>query len=142
MDTMLVRERYKVVQVLDVRENYAFVEAVDILDREKNSCLLNIYEGPLLRAYLPCFDRLDACPDFQGVFLEGESLAAVFRYRAGPSIDQVFYRGDRHPWRERLAYAQELLHQVLNMADLPAQVSCAALLSENVLVDELSLIHI
>ena len=109
MDTMLVRERYKVVQVLDVRENYAFVEAVDILDREKNSCLLNIYEGPLLRAYLPCFDRLDACPDFQG---------------------------DRHPWRERLAYAQELLHQVLNMADLPAQVSCAALLSENVLVDE------
>ena len=136
MDTMLVRERYKVVQVLDVRENYAFVEAVDILDREKNSCLLNIYEGPLLRAYLPCFDRLDACPDFQGVFLEGESLAAVFRYRAGPSIDQVFYRGDRHPWRERLAYAQELLHQVLNMADLPAQVSCAALLSENVLVDE------
>ena len=38
MDTMLVRERYKVVQVLDVRENYAFVEAVDILDREKNSC--------------------------------------------------------------------------------------------------------
>ena len=82
MDTMLVRERYKVVQVLDVRENYAFVEAVDILDREKNSCLLNIYEGPLLRAYLPCFDRLDACPDFQGVFLEGESLAAVFRYRA------------------------------------------------------------
>lgn len=136
MDTMLVRERYKVVQVLDVRENYAFAEAVDILDREKNSCLLNIYEGPLLRAYLPCFDRLDACPDFQGVFLEGESLAAVFRYRAGPSIDQVFYRGDRHPWRERLAYAQELLHQVLNMADLPAQVSCAALLSENVLVDE------
>ena len=57
------------------------------------------------------------------MFLEGESLAAVFRYRAGPSIDQVFYRGDQHLWRDRLAYAQELLHQVLNMADLPAQVS-------------------
>ena len=136
MDTLLIRERYKVVQVLETRENYAFAEAVDILDREKSSYLLNIYEGPLLRTYLPCFDQLDACPDFQGVFLEGESLVAVFRYRAGTPIDQVFYRGDRHDWRSRLEYAQQLLHQVLNMADLPAQVSCAALLSENVLVDE------
>ena len=136
MDTLLIRERYKVVQVLETRENYAFAEAVDILDREKSSYLLNIYEGPLLRTYLPCFDQLDACPDFQGVFLEGESLVAVFRYRAGTPIDQVFYRGDRHDWRSRLEYAQQLLHQVLNMADLPAQVSCAALLSENVLVNE------
>lgn len=136
MDTLLIRERYKVVRVLETRENYAFAEAVDILDREKNSCLLNIYEGPLLRTYLPCFDRLEACPDFQGVFLEGESLVAVFRYRSGTSIDQVFYRGDSHDWRSRLEYAQKLLHQVLNMADLPPQVSCAALLSENVLVNE------
>ena len=80
--------------MLETRENYAFAEAVDILDREKSSYLLNIYEGPLLRTYLPCFDQLDACPDFQGVFLEGESLVAVFRYRAGTPIDQVFYRGD------------------------------------------------
>ena len=78
MDTMLVRERYKVVQVLDVRENYAFVEAVDILDREKNSCLLNIYEGPLLRAYLPCFDQLGACPGLSGgVFRGGEPGGGV-----------------------------------------------------------------
>ena len=40
---MLVRERYKVVWVLDAREDYAFAEAVDILDREKGACLLNIY---------------------------------------------------------------------------------------------------
>ena len=66
MDTILVRERYKVVQVLTVQENYAFVEAVDILDREKTSYLLNIYEGPLLRTYLPCFDQLKTCSDFEG----------------------------------------------------------------------------
>ena len=136
MDTLLIRERYKVVQVLETRENYAFAEAVDILDREKNSYLLNIYEGPLLRIYLPCFDQLRTCPDFQGVFLEGESLVAVFRYRTGTPIDQVFYRGDKHDWSSRLEYAQQLLHQVLNMADLPHQVSCAALLSENVLINE------
>ena len=52
MDTLLVRERYKLVRVLETRENYACAEAVDILDREKRSCLLNIYEGPLLRAEL------------------------------------------------------------------------------------------
>ena len=138
MDTILVRERYKVVQVLTVQENYAFVEAVDILDREKTSYLLNIYEGPLLRTYLPCFDQLKTCSDFEGTFLEGESLVAVFRYQAGPSIDQVFYQGDSHPWPERLEYAQQLMHQVLNMADLPAEVSCAALLSENVFVHEKS----
>ena len=136
METLLIRERYKVVRVLETRENYACAEAVDILDREKSSCLLNIYEGPLLRTYLPCFDQLESCPDFRGVFLEGESLVAAFRYRDGTPIDRVFYRGDRHDWRSRLEYAQKLLHQVLNMADLPAQVSCAALLSENVLVSE------
>ena len=121
MDTMLVRERYKVVRVLDARENYAFAEAVDILDREKSSCLLNIYEGPLLRAYLPCFDRLDACPDFQGMFLEGESLVAVFRYRAGPPSTRCFTGGTGTTGGAGWTYAQKLLHQVLNMADLPAR---------------------
>ena len=37
VDAMLVRERYKVVRVADSREDYAFAEAVDILDREKRS---------------------------------------------------------------------------------------------------------
>ena len=38
-------------------------------------------------------------------------------------------------WRLRLDYAGQLLHKALNMADLPAEVSCAAMLSENVLID-------
>lgn len=136
MDVLLVRERYKVVRVVDVRENYACAQAADILDREVRSCLLNIYEGPLLKEYLACFDRLRDCPDFLDMFLEGDSLVTVFREREGTDIDRVFYLGDKHPWRERLDYADQLLHQALNMADLPAPVSCAAMLSENVLVDE------
>lgn len=138
METMLVRERYKVIRVLDARENYAFAEAVDILDREKPSCLLNIYEGPFLRAYLDCFDQLESCPAYRGMFLEGDSLVTVFSVCGGRPIDQVFYRGDRHHWRTRLEYAELLLHEALNMADLPPAVSCAALLSENVLIDELN----
>lgn len=135
METMLVRERYKVVRVVDSRENYAFAEAVDILDREMNGCLLNLYEGPLLRRYLSCFDRLEGCAAFQGMFLEGESLVAVFRDCGGTPIDQIFYRGDGHSWRDRLYYAGELFRQVLNLADLPPEVACALLLSENVRVD-------
>lgn len=132
---MLVRERYKVVRVTDCRENYAFAEAVDILDREMGGCLLNLYEGPLLRRYLPCFDRLEGSPAFQGMFLEGESLVAVFRDCGGDPIDQVFYLGDKHSWAERLHYAGQLFQQVLNLADLPAEMACALLLSENVRVD-------
>ena len=133
-DILLVRDRYKVVQVLDTREDYAFAEAVDILDRQQGACLLNIYEGPLLRAYLPCFDQMRGCPAFQTMFLEGDSLVTVFEERTGRPIDQVFFRGDSHDWRERLEYAELLLHAALNMADLPPEVSCAAMLSENVLV--------
>ena len=135
MDAMLVRERYKVVRVTDSRENYAFAEAVDILDREMSGCLLNLYEGPLLRRYLDCFDRLKGSSAFREMFLDGESLVAVFRDCGGAPIDQVFYKGDSHGWRDRLYYAGELMRQVLNLSDLPAEVACALLLSENVRVD-------
>ena len=137
MDALLVRERYKVVRVIDSREDYAFAEAVDILDRETGSCLLNLYEGPLLRRYLPCFDHLKGCAAFQAMFLEGESLVAVFRDCSGTPIDQVFYLGDDHSWRDRLYYAGQLCREVLNLSDLPAEAACALLLSENVLVDRL-----
>lgn len=136
MDALLIRERYKVVRVLDAREDYAFVQAVDILDREQSTYLLNLYEGPLLRAYLPCFERTRSCAAFLEMFLEGDSLVTVFREFHGKPIDQVFFRGDGHDWRTRLDYAEMLLHQALNMADLPAELSCAAMLSENILVSE------
>lgn len=136
MDAMLVRERYKVVRVTDSRENYAFAEAVDILDRETRGCLLNLYEGPLLRQYLPCFDRLKGCGAFQTAFVEGDSLVAVFQDGGGIPIDQIFYQGDSHSWQNRLYYAGQLFQQVLNLADLPPEVACALLLSDNVRVDQ------
>jgi hypothetical protein len=132
---MLIRERYKVVRVLDARENYAFLEAVDIQDREKSNCVLNLYEGPLLRDFLSCFDRLSDCPEYRGMFVTGETLVAVFDRYEGRTIDEVFYRGADHDWKTRLTYAELLLHQALSLANLPPEVSCAALLSNNILVD-------
>ena len=138
MHTMLVRERYKVVRVTDCQENYAFAEAVDILEREMHGCLLNLYEGPLLRRYLPCFDLLKSCGAFEGMFLDGECLVGVFRECGGTPIDEVFFLGDRHSWQDRLYYAGQFLEQVLNLADLPPDVACALLLSDNVRVDQLN----
>ena len=118
MDAILVRERYKVVRVTDSREDYAFAEAVDILDREMPGCLLNLYEGPLLRRYLPYFHQMEGFAALQGIFLDGKSLVAVSRDCGGVPIDQVFFLGDSHGWRERLYYAGELCRQVLNLADV------------------------
>ena len=138
MEAMLVRERYKVVRVIESREDYAFAEAVDILDREMGECVLNLYEGPLLRRYLSCFDRLKDCPAFRGMFLDGKSLVAAFQDCGGIPIDQVFYKGDSHSWQDRLYYAGELLQAALNLADLPPEVACPLLLSDNVLVDPIN----
>lgn len=135
MAAILVKERYKIVCVLYTDENYACAEAVDILDREKSEWLLNIYEGPALRRYLPRFENMSGCAAFRDMFLDGESLTAVFAPCRGTEIDQVFYKGDSHPWRERMDFAELVLHEALNMADLDPLVSCPAMVSENVFVD-------
>ena len=136
MEAALVRERYKLVRVLRREDHYVCAEAVDILDREKRSCLLNLYDGPLLRTYLPCFDRLEHFPACRGALLDGERLVTVFDLPEGTPAEQAFHRRDRRSWRERLDYAALLMEQVLNLADVDPAVSCPALLPENVLVDE------
>lgn len=135
MDAMLIRGRYKVIRVLETQENYAFMEAVDIQERENNACLLNVYEGPLLRRYLDCFEQMSDCLGFQKIFLVGESLVAVFDECLGRSIDEVFYRGAEYDWKTRLTYTELLLHKALSLANLPPAVSCATFFSDNVLVD-------
>jgi len=135
MEAMLIRERYKVIQVLDAREHYAFLQAVDIQDREKQSCFLNLYDGPLLPVYLNCFDRLEGFPDYLRMFSEGDSLAVVFQTAWGSGIDQIFYKGAKHPWRVRMEFAEKLLHTALSLAALPPRLSCPLMLSDNILID-------
>ena len=135
METLLIRERYKIVQVLHAQPDYAFAEAVDIQDRQTPACLVNVYEGAWLPRYAEVYAGLEGCPAFQGAFLQGESLVAVFQPAQGLPIDRVFYRGARWGWRDRLEFAQLLLHQALTLCGLPPEIGCAALFSENVLVD-------
>ena len=132
MEALLIRERYKVISVLYAEQDYAALQAVDIQDREKTTCLLNVYEGDLLKPYLRCFYELRNCSDYQEMFVWENHLVTVFSYREGMTIDQVFYRGAPLDWQLRLAVAQTLFHQALATWDYPPEISCAALLSENI----------
>lgn len=135
MQTMLIRESYKIVRSLDVGDDYAFVEGVDIRDREKSACFLNLYEGEWLPVYLDILDRMKSRPDMKELFIAEGTLVAVFPAAEGPCIDQIFYRGAGIGWETRLQFAELLLHRALSLSDLPAEVACSAMLSENILVD-------
>ena len=136
MDGILIRERYKVVQVIEHHGDYAAVEAVDIQDRETPSCLIDLYGGGLLHRYGEIFSQMgDNCPELQGLFLEDGVLAAVFPVSRGTPIDQLFFRGDRWTWQERLALGQQVMHRALTLANLPPEVSCAAFMSDSLLLD-------
>lgn len=135
MQTMLIRERYKVTRSLATGEEYAFLECVDIRDREKKACHLNLYEGSCLPVYLDIYDRLGDQPGFREMFIADGTLVGVFDAVDGPNIDQVFYRGAEVSWQDRMEFAELLLHKALTLSELPAEVSCAAMLSENLIVD-------
>ena len=137
MQSLLIRERYKVVCVINLQPGYALLEAVDISERETPSCLLNVYEGELLHRYARlCVGlRKEECPAFRGMFLEQGALVTAFDKSVGEPIDRAFYRGDRWTWQERLEFAELLLHKALSMSNFPPELSCAALLSENILFD-------
>ena len=137
METMLIRERYKVVRVIARQSDYALLEAVDISDRETPSCLLNLYEGKLLRRYARICSgiRREECPAFRGMFLERGTLVTVFDLSKGEPIDTLFRRGNAWSIEDRLFYTEKLLHRALSLANLPPEMGCAALMSENVLVE-------
>lgn len=132
MSALLLKGQYKVTCVLYAEASYAAVEAVDIRSREKKPYLLNIYEDEYLKPYLRCFHDLRNCGSFREMFVWGKSLVAVFDYHQGFPIDRVFYKGAAVDWRFRLKAAADLFRQALLMSDMPPEISCAALLSENV----------
>lgn len=134
METFLIKERYKVTYVLFAQQDYAALQAVDIQSREKDTYLLNVYEEEYRKSYLRVFHDLRGCEDFREMFLWEDSVVAVFDYREGLTIDQVFFKGAQMDWTFRLEAAQALFHKALFMSDFPPQISCAAMLSENIQV--------
>ena len=134
---MLIRSRYKVTHVQLAQEGYAALLAVDIESRDKREYLLNVYEGELVKRYVACFDQLRHCPQYHGMFMDRGSLVAVFDSVEGDPIDQVFYRGAAVEWKKRVLFADQLFHLGLCLSDFPPEISCAAFLSENLLLKPL-----
>ena len=133
----LILGQYKVIRLLKLRDNYAAVLAVDILDRQQNIRLLNIYEGAAARRYAPVFINLRHCPEFLGTRLSGESLIAIFAWRDVPLIDTVFFADSGQDWPTRLHYAELLFRMVLNVWDQPVELACAAFRNTNLCVQTL-----
>lgn len=134
MESLLIKERYKVIYVLYAEEDYAALQAVDIQSREKTSYLLNVYEGDLLKPYLRAFHELRGCGAYRDMFLWENSLVTVFDLREGTGFDRVFFRGAKLDWKLRMQTAQTLFHEALAMSDFPPQISCGAFLTENIQV--------
>lgn len=130
----LILGQYKVVRVLKLREDYAAVQAVDILDRQQRMRLLNIYEGAQARHYAQVFLNIRRCPEYLGIQMDGESLIAVFEWRDAPQIDSVFFADSGQDYHVRLDYAELLFRLVLSVWDQPAELGCAAMRSSNLCV--------
>lgn len=137
MGSLLIHERYKVVRAVCAQPDYALLEAVDIADRETPSRLINLFEGELLHRYARICTaiRREDCPAFREMFLEHGTLAVVFDDCAGRGVDSLFFRGDDWTTEERLEFAEMVLHQALSCTNLPPEVGCAAMLSENLRFD-------
>ena len=134
MQPILIKQQYKVIQVLCAEEDFAAFLAVDIESREKKEYLLNVYEDARIKQYISAFSELKHCPQFVEMFAGEGMLAVVFTYRAGTCIDDVFYKGAEVDWRTRMHYAQLLFHLGLSVYNFPCEIGCAALLSCNLVL--------
>lgn len=134
METMIIGSRYKITQILYASEDYCALLGVDIGVRAADETLLNVYEGKYLKRYLGWFDSLRKDGAFIECFIAGESFVTVFRYKKGPRIDEVFYRGAAIDWQTRLYYTKRLLESEIGDGDMPAEIRCASLLSKNIVI--------
>ncbi len=134
MESGMRKARYKVTHTLCSRPDHEAIVCVDVEDREKRECLINVYRAGAAARYVACFDSLRHCGEFRGMFLADGALNAVFALCGGKPIDEVFYRGADIAWQTRLRFAEELFHLGLAISDFPAEIACAAMLSENLRV--------
>jgi hypothetical protein len=130
----VIKARYKVTRVIMAAEEYAALYAVRITERSKTEYLLNVYAGDSRYKYDEVFFGLKGCNAFVEMFVWEGALVSVFRVESGARIDDVFYKGASFGWRERLEYAGRLVDAALPLALLPYEISCAAVMSFNIVV--------
>lgn len=138
MKGILIRERYKVVRVLRAEPGFAAVEAVDIQERERPDCLVNLYDGEALRRCSRFYAglRQEDCPSFRKLVLDGENktLAVVFERPQGIPFPAFLNSEKKMKREQRLEWTERILHAALTLNNLPWEMACAALEPENLLL--------
>lgn len=131
----IVKSKYRVVRVLTAQRDYAALEAVNIEERNNTEVLLNVYEGESKKRYIRLFSAFTGCRDFVECFISDESFVAAFKLTEGDEIDEVFNLDSKFSPEDRIYYADRLLGELLRISDLPYDISCSVMLSENILFD-------
>lgn len=129
MSTLIVKERYKVIRVLKLKEHFSALQAVDITTRSNEQYILNVYDGDLIKPYVTYLSSVDKSPEFVEMFIREDSLVAVFKYSDGLDMDTFFKKGNSLTDDERLMYADRLYDLALSICDYSPYVSCPLMLS-------------
>ncbi|MCR4745446.1 MAG: hypothetical protein K5894_09495 [Lachnospiraceae bacterium] len=134
----LIRERYKVECILRESPNYAALRVVDIEEREKNTYLLNAYSGDNIKQYVKTFHDLKNCPEYKGNFVDEGRFYAVFSYKSGENIDNVFKKKSLLKEEFRFHCVDQILNKGLASESYPDDVKYRVILHENFLVKQAS----
>lgn len=131
------KNRYKLISVLRQGAGFHAYVAMDIETSGRETVLLNVYEsGSATQSMAGVLYGMSAsaCADFRGCYAETGRFTAVFRYHEGMEFAGYFSKRHALEPLERLAFAQSLMHAVLETAVLPAEVQRLALRAENLIV--------
>ena len=118
----LIQERYKIEYRITESEDYVAYRGVDIEDREKKVYLLNVYSGSNAKKFVKVFLDLKNCPEYKGLIVEEGCLIAVFDYRSGEKIVDVFKKNAHRSEEYRLKSAGQLLNIGLIAESYPDEI--------------------
>ena len=131
--------RYKLICRLQEAEGYEAYAALDIETSLRQEVLLNVYTGQdVIRRMVALHYGMDGrmCPDYCRIYTEDGRFTVAFVLHKGRPFAAVFSPKGGPEEALRQAYAQTLLHAVLENAAMPPELLRAMLREENLVVQE------
>lgn len=131
--------RYKLICRLQEAEGYEAYAALDIETSLRQEVLLNVYTGQdVIRRMVALHYGMDGrmCPDYCRIYTEDGRFTVAFVLHKGRPFAAVFPAKGGPEEALRQAYAQTLLHAVLENAAMPPELLRAMLREENLVVQE------
>ena len=130
----IIREKYKIEYELRTNPDYTAFRAVNIVERDKNTYLLNVYSNESVKKYVKIFHDLKNCPEFKETFVYKGKLAAVFEYKSGEDINAIFKRKAALEVDYRIKSVEQMLNIGLISESFPDDIKCRIINHENFMV--------